>query len=108
MLSVWDSHHLRVSVLVRRGVGGANRVEESLGWRIASPTKSEVAASISADLHPDTSLNSESLPMHCFLPLNHPIDRTDKRVSGPLWKGPMVENGAMASMKEDRLSLIHN
>lgn len=102
LLSVWDSHHLRVSVLVRRGVEGANRIEESLGWRIASPTKSEVAASIYADLHPDTSLNSESLPMHCFLPLNHPIDRTDKRVSGPLWTGPMGENGAMASMKEDR------
>ncbi len=102
LLSVWDSHHLRISALVRRGVQGANQVENSLGWRVAAPNESEVAASISAGLHPETSLDSESLPMHCFLPLAHPIDRTDKRVSGPLWTGPLGDTDAMASMSEDR------
>tara|TARA_B100000029_G_scaffold134958_1_gene129350 strand:- start:23568 stop:24578 length:1011 start_codon:yes stop_codon:yes gene_type:complete len=102
LLSVWDSHHLRVSALVKRGVEGANRVEESLGWRVAAPTESEVDASISAGLHPDASLDSETLPMHCFLPLNHPIDRTDNRVSGPLWTGPIGDTDAMLSMSEER------
>ena len=103
LLSVWDSHHLRISALVSRGVEGANRVEEDLGWRVAAPTESEVAASISTGLHPETPLDSEPLPMHCFLPLNYPIDRTDKRVSGPLWTGPLGEAGAMASMTEERV-----
>jgi len=102
LLSVWDSHHLRVSALVKRGVEGANRVEESLGWRVAEPTKSEVSVSISAALHPHTTLDSDSLPMHCFLPLNHPIDRADKRVSGPMWIGALGDSGAMASMSEER------
>ncbi|MBS65872.1 MAG: hypothetical protein CMA93_06100 [Euryarchaeota archaeon] len=103
LLSVWDSHHLRVSALVRRGVEGANRIEENLGWRVSAPTGSEVAASIAAGLHPDTSLDSEWLPMHCFLPLNHPIDRSDGRVSGPLWTGALGDAGAMASMTEERV-----
>lgn len=102
LLSVWDSHHLRVSALIRRGVEGANRVEEYLGWRVAAPTKSELAVSISTALHPQTPLDYDSLPMHCFLPLNHPIDRTDKRVSGPLWTGPLGDSDAMASMSEER------
>ncbi|MFL2493249.1 MAG: hypothetical protein ACJ0HH_00615 [Candidatus Thalassarchaeum sp.] len=102
LLSVWDSHHLRVSALVNRGVEGANRVEESLGWRVASPTESEVAASITAGLHPDTSLEMEALPMHCFLPLNHPIDRTDKRISGPLWTGALGDAAAMGSISDER------
>ena len=103
LLSVWDSHHLRVSTLVTRGVEGANRVEESLGWRVASPTGPEVVASITAGLHPDTSLEMESLPMHCFLPLNHPIDRTDKRISGPLWTGALGDAGAMGSISDERV-----
>ena len=103
LLSVWESHHLRVSALVKRGVEGANRVEESLGWRVAAPTELEIVASISAGLHPETSLDSKSLPMHCFLPLNHPVDRTDKRVSGPLWTGPLGNAEAMVSMTEDRV-----
>ena len=102
LLSVWDSHHLRVSALVTRGVGGANQVEESLGWRVASPSAQEVSTSISAGLHPETSLDSESLPMHCFLPLSVPIDRADKRFSGPLWTGPLGDTEAMASMTEER------
>ena len=70
---------------------------------MSAPTGSEVAASIAAGLHPDTSLDSEWLPMHCFLPLNHPIDRTDGRVSGPLWTGALGDAGAMASMTEERV-----
>ena len=94
LLSIWESHHLRVSVRVRRSVERANDVEESIGWRVASPTVEEVSSSIQAGMHPDTGL--DSLPMHCLLPLSHPVDRSDKRISGPMWIGPVGQ-----------LSLIH-
>ena len=100
LMSIWESHHLRVSMCVVRSIESANRVEESLGWRIGSPTANEVRLSISAGLQPETSL--DSLPMHCFLPLSHPVERSDKRVSGPLWIGPIGQSEAMASLTEER------
>jgi len=100
LMSIWESHHLRVSIRVVRTVEGANQVEDSLGWRISSPTADEVGLSISAGLHPETTL--DSLPMHCFLPLSHPVERSDKRVSGPLWIGPIGQSEAMASLTEER------
>ncbi len=100
LLSIWESHHLRVSVRVRRSVERANNIEESIGWRVASPTAEEVSSSIQAGMHPDTGL--DSLPMHCLLPLSHPVNRSDKRISGPMWIGPLGQSGAMASMTEER------
>ena len=100
LMSIWESHHLRVSIRVVRTVEGANQVEDSLGWRISSPTADEVSLSISAGLHPETTL--DSLPMHCFLPLSHPVERSDKRVSGPLWIGSIGQSEAMASLTEER------
>ena len=87
LLSIWESHHLRVSVRVRRSVERANDIEESIGWRVASPTVEEVSSSIQAGMHPDTGL--DSLPLHCLLPLSPPVDRSDKRISGPMWIGPV-------------------
>ena len=101
LLSIWDSHHLRVSVRVRKVMQGANDVEESLGWRIFSPTKDEVEASISAGLLP--SEDSTELPIRCFLPLSHPVSRQDSRVSGPMWIGPMGDAETMASMTKERV-----
>ncbi|SVA79284.1 uncharacterized protein METZ01_LOCUS132138, partial [marine metagenome] len=100
LLSIWESHHLRVSVRVLRSVEGANDVECSLGWRVACPTAEEISSSIESGLQPETSL--DSLPMHCFLPLSHPVDRSDKRISGPMWTGPVGQTEAMASMTEER------
>ena len=100
LLSIWDSHHLRVSFRVMKSVSSANILEERIGWRVFAPCKEEVAASI------DCGLNAESggdlLPMHCMLPLNFPVDRKDPRVSGPLWIGPTGDRGAMSSMSEER------
>ena len=100
LLSIWDSHHLRVSFRVMKSVSSANILEERIGWRVFAPCKEEVAASI------DSGLNTESggdlLPMHCMLPLNFPVDRKDPRVSGPLWIGPTGDRGAMSSMSEER------
>ncbi len=100
LLSIWESHHLRVSVRVLRSIEGANDVECSLGWRVACPTSEEVSSSIEYGLQPETSLNS--LPMHCFLPLSHPVDRSDKRISGPMWTGSVGQTEAMASLTEER------
>jgi len=100
LLSVWDSHHLRVSFRVLKSVSTANELEGSIGWRVHAPTKEEVLASISSGLHHESSL--VHLPMHCMLPLKYPIDRSDTRVSGPLWIGPMGDRDAMSSMTEER------
>ena len=100
LLSVWDSHHLRVSFRVVKSVSTANELEERIGWRVFSPRKEEVAASIDSGLQVET--GGDVLPMHCMLPLNFPVDRKDSRVSGPLWTGPTGDRGAMASMSEER------
>ena len=74
----------------------ANELEERIGWRVFSPRKEEVAASIASGLQVET--GGDVLPMHCMLPLNFPVDRKDSRVAGPLWTGPTGDRGAMASM----------
>jgi len=83
ILSIWDSHHLRVSIKVRKSVEISNKLEEKLGWRVANPSLEEVEASMKLGLLPKSS--TDYLPMHCFLPLSYPISREDNRVSGPLW-----------------------
>ncbi len=100
LVSVWDSHHLRVSFRVLKGVSAANELEKNIGWRVHSPTKEEVLASIDAGLHDGTDV--ELLPMHCMLPLEFPLDRSDSRVSGPLWVGATGDKVAMSSMTEER------
>ena len=100
LLSIWDSHHLRVSFRVMKSVSSANILEEKIGWRVFAPCKEEVAASIDSGLN--TESGGDSLPMHCMLPLNFPVDRKDPRVSGPLWIGPTGDRGAMSSMSEER------
>ena len=100
LLSVWESHHLRVSFRVVKGVSAANNLEESIGWRVFSPTKEEVSASIGFGMHPPSSM--DSLPMHCMLPLGFPLEREDSRISGPLWIGPTGGASAMSAMTEER------
>ena len=100
LLSIWDSHHLRVSFRVMKSVSSANILEEKIGWRVFAPCKEEVAASIDSGLNAE--IGGDLLPMHCMLPLNFPVDRKDPRVSGPLWIGPTGDRGAMSSMSEER------
>ena len=99
ILSIWDSHHLRVSVKVTKSIKISNELENNLGWRISGPKIDEVLASMDAKLMPKSS--TESLPMHCFLPLSYPIDRKDKRISGPLWIGPIGDPEVMSSFTEE-------
>jgi len=100
LLSIWDSHHLRVSSRVVRSKEGANLMEEGLGWRVHSPTEAEVESSVESGLHPELSM--DSLPMTCLLPLSFPVNRRDSRVSGPLWVGSLGDQGAMQSMTEQK------
>ena len=50
LLSIWDSHHLRVSFRVIKSVSSANILEEKIGGRVFAPCKEEVAASIDSGL----------------------------------------------------------
>ena len=86
---------------VIRSIEGANKIEESLGWRVYSPTHEEVLASIKSGLHTETSL--DILPMDCFLPLHYPIKRDDERVSGPMWIKNMGKKEVLAFMTEERV-----
>ena len=88
ILSIWDSHHLRVSVRVRRSLEGASIVEEHLGWRIAEPTAEEAG--------------DEHGCGHILVPLSTPVNLSDKRVSGPLWIGQIGDEDVMSSMTEEQ------
>ena len=104
LLSIWDSHHLRVSARVRKSRSGANVFEDDIGWRVHSPTHEEVLASVEAGLHPSFSL--DSLPMTCLLPVSHPVERKDPRISGPLWIGSIGDQSAMCSMTEEKATRL--
>ena len=99
LISIWDSHHLRVSFRIQKSVSSANVLEESMGWRVYCPTKEEVLASIDAGLHQESDITY--LPMHCMLPISFPVDRGDLRISGPMWVGPTGDCLAMSSMSEE-------
>ena len=51
LMSIWDSHHLRISVKVIKSIEAANKVEDNLGWRVFCPDKLEVTSSISCLLY---------------------------------------------------------
>jgi tRNA G26 N,N-dimethylase Trm1 len=92
LMSIWESHHLRVSLFIRRSAEGGNEVEKNIGWRIAEPTHAEIEASIVAGLHPfgssEECVEAPTQP-HALVPLSFPVDRNDARISGPLWIGPL-------------------
>lgn len=103
LLSVWDSHHLRVTVLVDRSKRGANAYQDSIGWRVANPSQRDVELAIGAGLLPPH--DAGSTPMHVMLPLSaSPSDRSN--VSGPLWTGIMGDAELMRSLSGEAASLI--
>ncbi len=99
LMSSWDSHHIRVSVKVHRSIQAANVLEEQLGWRVAKPTTDELQVATDAGLHPQ---GSEGEQPFCLLPFSHPVSRDDKRVSGPLWTGPLFDQGVLNTMTVER------
>ena len=103
LLSSWDSHHIRVSVKVHRSIQAANVLENQLGWRVAMPTSDELQAAVEAGLHPQ---GSDGEQPFCLLPFAHPIRRDDKRISGPLWTGPLFDRDVLASMTVERATTM--
>ena len=99
LLSSWDSHHIRVSIKVHRSIQAANVLEDQLGWRVAMPTNDELQASTKSGLHPQ---GDEGNQPFCLLPFSYPIRRDDKRISGPLWTGPLFDQDVLASMTVER------
>ena len=76
LMSIWDSHHLRISIKVTKSIEAANKVENSLGWRVYSPDEVEIASSVDPDLNfPLDGI----LPMNCFLPLYYPVNYNENR-----------------------------
>ena len=88
LISTWDSHHLRVSVRVRKSLDSASIVEQNLGWRIANPS--------------DVEAGENAGHGHILVPLDTIVDKNDKRISGPLWIGQIGHAEVMASMTEER------
>jgi tRNA (guanine26-N2/guanine27-N2)-dimethyltransferase len=104
LLSVWESHHLRVSVSVQRSKQKASAVEKNIGWRVINPSSDELKSSIDAGLH-SHGCADRSQPF-CFLPFRHPVNHKDRRISGPLWTGPLMSPEVLLSFNQDLIEKL--
>lgn len=101
LLSVFDGHHVRVSVLVRPGRKRASEVHLNLGWRVSAPDSAQVECSIAAGLH-DFDCVDVSQP-RAFLPWNSPPSSLDPDVaSGPLWTGALASPELLRELTSER------
>ena len=101
LISIFDDHHVRVSVLSKKSKEEASSFAENIGWRIHSPTNDEILKSMNLGLHPLTTSNEKQLSV--LLPWDEgPSELTEKRVSGPLWIGPLGSKEVYANMTEER------
>ena len=100
LISVFDGHHTRVSVLVTPGKKNASNVYEKLGWRVNEPDSKTIAASIKAGLH---SFKCSKIPQpRVFLPYNSPPESlANGKVSGPLWIGPLAKEEVLEELTEE-------
>ena len=100
LMSVFDGHHTRVSVLVTPGKKNASNVYENLGWRVNEPDSKTIAASIKAGLH---SFKCSKMPQpRVFLPYNSPPESlANGKVSGPLWIGPLAKEEVLEELTEE-------
>tara|TARA_B100001123_G_scaffold310538_1_gene347237 strand:- start:644 stop:1990 length:1347 start_codon:yes stop_codon:yes gene_type:complete len=100
LISVFDGHHVRVSVLVTPGKKNASNVYENLGWRVNEPDSKTIAASIKAGLH---SFKCSKIPQpRVFLPYNSPPESlANGNVSGPLWIGSLAKSAVLEELTEE-------
>ena len=70
LLSVWDSHHLRVSFRILKSVSGANDLEGNIGWRVYSPREDEVLSSIDEGPPPSKPTYPSSYALHATFELS--------------------------------------
>ena len=76
ILALFDGHHVRVSVLVRKSKQGADKTRELMGWR----------------------LRTEEEP---YLFVRHPSPEEMKRSSGPMWIGSIWNQEICSRLTED-------
>ena len=100
LISIFDGHHTRVSVLVTPGKKNASNVYNNLGWRVNEPDKKTISAAIKAGLH---TLGCANIPQpRVFLPYNSPPESlANGKVSGPLWIGPLAREDVLEQLTEE-------
>ena len=76
ILALFDGHHVRVSVLVRKSKQGADRNRELMGWRI----------------------RTEGKPYKFSV---HPSPEEMEKASGPMWIGPLWNGEICSRLTED-------
>ncbi|MGB1985125.1 MAG: hypothetical protein ACPHS8_01625, partial [Candidatus Poseidoniaceae archaeon] len=76
ILALFDGHHVRVSVLVRKSKQGADRNRELMGWRI----------------------RTEGKPYKFSV---HPSPKEMEKASGPMWIGPLWNGEICSRLTED-------
>ena len=101
LMCIFDDHHVRVSVLLRKSKEEASMFAENIGWRVHNPTDEEVRTAVDCDLHPAGT--SEEMQLSVLLPWNRGTsDLAKGRVSGPLWIGPLGRPSVYSSMTVER------
>lgn len=100
-LTLFDDHHIRANVLIRRSKQAASELHSRLGWRVHRPKEEELQISMDSGLHPvdDASLAQPS----CLLPFEKPPQLQQGRISGPLWIGTLGDAEIMARLTEERV-----
>ena len=82
VLALFDGHHVRISVKVRRSREGASKVLEHMGWRIRNEDGT-------------------------YRFVHHPTPDEVERGSGPMWIGPMwMPTSPVASRRSERWSFV--
>ena len=76
ILALFDGHHVRVSVLVRKSKLGADENRQQMGWRV----------------------RHDDLP---YTFVKHPTPEQFERSSGPMWIGPLWNEDITSRMTED-------
>ena len=77
VLALFDGHHVRVSVKVRRSRDGASRVLDSMGWRLRAENGT-------------------------YRFVQHPSQHEIERASGPMWIGPLWDRDIAGRMTQER------
>ena len=77
VLALFDGHHVRVSVKVRRSRDGASDVLQSMGWRVRNDDGT-------------------------YRFVQHPAPDEVGRASGPMWVGPLWNASIAARLTEER------
>ena len=78
VLALFDGHHVRVSVKIRRSREGASDVLQSMGWRVRNEDGT-------------------------YRFVQHPTPDEVSKASGPMWTGPLWDRDIAGRMTEDRV-----